>query len=514
MTSRSVLQVFEEYQAARTTFVQTVAEHAVRPANIEALQNAGVMALLRPLLLDSVPSIQQSAAIALGRLANYSEALAEAVVMNEILPQLVYSLAEQNRYYKKAASFVLKSVAKHSPELAQAVVDAGALVALVGCLSEFEPSVKEGAAWALNFIARHNADLAQVVVDAGAVPQLVLCLQEPELGLKRIAASALAEISKHSSELAQAVVDSGAVQFLAPMIQHQDGKLKRQVCLALSQVAKHSVDLAEVIVEAEVFPKVLVCLKDLDLVVRKNAATLIREIAKHTPELAKLIVNAGGHAAIIDYITETKGNTRLPGIMALGYIGAFSETLALAIIVHQGILPLKDALVNEPEAHVKAAACWSLGQIGRHTPEHAKALAKADVFRRVIQTYVDASSKTDEGSADLKAKAQRAIKTVVQKCTHTPALEPLLHESPPKIIKYIVQQFAKVLPNDPPSRKSFVQSGGLQKVQELKADDNSKLQSYINTINSCYPVEIVQYYSPNYSETLLKKLDVFETQKA
>mmetsp|Transcript_11149 Transcript_11149/g.34293 ORF Transcript_11149/g.34293 Transcript_11149/m.34293 type:complete len:83 (+) Transcript_11149:327-575(+) len=73
------------------------------------MQNAGVMQLLRPLLLDNVrpskqfllsiqqvPSIQQSAALALGRLANYSEDLAEAVVGNEILPQLVYSLSEQN----------------------------------------------------------------------------------------------------------------------------------------------------------------------------------------------------------------------------------------------------------------------------------------------------------------------------------------------------------------------------------------------------------------------------------
>jgi HEAT repeat protein len=56
--------------------------------------NVGVMALLRPLLLDNVPSIQQSAALALGRLANYSDELAEAVVSNEILPQLVYSLSE------------------------------------------------------------------------------------------------------------------------------------------------------------------------------------------------------------------------------------------------------------------------------------------------------------------------------------------------------------------------------------------------------------------------------------
>lgn len=88
--------VFEQYQKARLTFVQSVADLATRPQNIETLQNAGVMALLRPLLLDVVPSVQQTAALALGRLANYSDHLAEAVVRGEILPQLVYSLAEQN----------------------------------------------------------------------------------------------------------------------------------------------------------------------------------------------------------------------------------------------------------------------------------------------------------------------------------------------------------------------------------------------------------------------------------
>lgn len=90
------LSVFEQYQKSRTQFVQTVAELASRPQNIETLQNAGVMSLLRPLLLDIVPTIQQTAALALGRLANYNDDLAEAVVKGDILPQLVYSLAEQN----------------------------------------------------------------------------------------------------------------------------------------------------------------------------------------------------------------------------------------------------------------------------------------------------------------------------------------------------------------------------------------------------------------------------------
>jgi predicted ribosome-associated RNA-binding protein Tma20 len=273
--SRAVLQVFEQYQKARVTFVQTVADLSSRPQNVEALQNADVMSLLRPLLLDNVPSIQQSAALALGRLANYNDDLAESVVGNGILPQLVYSLSEKNRFYKKAAAFVLRAVAKHSPQLAQAVVDSGALDALVGCLEEFDPSVKEAAAWALGYIARHNAELSQAVVDAGAVPLLVLCVQEPELTLKRISACALSDISKHSPELAQAVVDAGAVAYLAPLIQSVDGKLKRHVCACLAQIAKHSVELAEVVVEAEIFPKILTCLKDVDTQVTMCSLSLL-----------------------------------------------------------------------------------------------------------------------------------------------------------------------------------------------------------------------------------------------
>ena len=503
--SASVLQVFETYQKSRITFVQSVAELATRPQNIEVMQNAGVMQLLRPLLLDNVPSIQQSSALALGRLANFSDDLAESVVGNEILPQLVYSLSEQNRFYKKAAAFVLRAVAKHSPELAHAVVDSGALDSLVVCLEEFDPSVKEAAGWALGYIAGHTGELAQAVVDAGAVPLLVLCVQEPEVSLKRIAASALSDIAKHSPELAQAVVDAGAVAYLAGLITHVDARLKRQVCAGLAQIAKHSVDLAEVVVEAEIFPKILTCLKELDVYVQKNAATCIREVAKHTPELAKLIVNAGGASALVEYVEKARDAARLPGIMALGYIAAFSETLALAVIVSKGIAPLKDALINEAADHIKAAAAWSLGQIGRHSPDHARALAEGEVLRVLLANFMHESN-----SEDLRTKAKRALKATLKKCTHLPALEPLLKEAPIGIQKYVLEQFAKTLPHDQDARRTFVQSGGLQLVQQLKEQFGGKLTEHIQTINDCYPPEIVEYYSPEYADTLMKKLDEFQ----
>ena len=56
------------------------------------------------------------------------------------------------------------------------------------------------------------------------------------------------------------------------------------------------------------------------------------QVVKHTAELAQLVVGAGGVGALVDYCRESSGNNRLPAIMALGYIGAFSETLALAVI--------------------------------------------------------------------------------------------------------------------------------------------------------------------------------------
>jgi len=503
MSQRLVLQVFEKYQKERVAFVTSVAEMATRPQNIEALQQAGVMALLRPLLLDNVPSIQQSAALALGRLANYSDDLAEAVVQNEILPQLVYSLSEQNRFYKKAAAFCLRAVAKHSPQLAQAVIDSGALDALVVCLEEFDPGVKEAAAWSLGYIAGHMADLAQQVVDAGAVPLLVLCVQEPELSLKRIAASALSDVAKHTPELAQAVVDAGAVAYLAPLVVSQDAKLKRQVCGALAQIAKHSVDLAEVVVEAEIFPKVLTCLRFPDDLVKKHAATVVREVAKHTPELAQLIVGNGGVGALVDYVSDSRGNNRLPGIMALGYIAAFSETLALSVVAEKGLPPLVAALREEQEDYMKSAAAWSLGQIGRHTPDHAKAVADTGVLPQLVTLESDPAS-----SEDLRTKCKRALKAVVAKLTHLPALDALVHRSlPESIMKMVLEQIGKVLAADPSSRSQFVHSGGLVAVQQMAEAPGSTLREVVEIINSNYPEEIVKYYSPGYSQQLLAKLE-------
>ena len=63
----------------------------------------------------------------------------------------------------------------------------------------------------------------------------------------------------------------------------------------------------------------------------------------------------------MEFVGDTLGAARLPGIMALGYIAAFSETLALAIIAEKGLVPLMAALTEEREDHMKAATVWTLG---------------------------------------------------------------------------------------------------------------------------------------------------------
>ncbi len=240
----------------------------------------------------------------------------------------------------------------------------------------------------------------------------------------------------------------------------------------------------------------------MDIQVRKNAATCIREIAKQTTELAKLIVHSGGAAATVDYISESKGNARLPGIMTLGFISAFDDSLAMAVIVSKGIPPLKDALINEPEDVIKAAAAWSLGQIGRHTPDHAKFLAEADVPSRLLAVYM-----LPESSKDLKDKSKKALKNIIQMCTHLPALEPLLQLAPNNILTYVCAQFAKVLPLNLEAKRTFV-----QRIQEIQAEPGSKLREYMDEINSHYPPDIVNFYSPNYADNLIKRLEEYNAE--
>ena len=496
--SRELLRPFEEYQKARINFVQTIADLASKSQNIEALNAAGVMALLRPLLLDTVPSIQQSAALAIGRLANYSEELATSVVENNIIPQLIFSLSKPNKFFKKVTCYVFKSVAKHSALLAEEVVKSGALEPLVECLDEFDTGVKEAASWALGFIAKHSPELAHKVIQARAVDSLVLCLQEPDLLLKRASALTLSYIASHSEQLAKPVAEFG-LDTIIFFLSYNDTQLKRNICQLLGNIARHSAELAaQIIARIQNPQKLLNCLKYPDDIVKKNAAFCICELVNKSPENAQVICDSGGAGILVDYITNVKGDARLYGILALGFIASFKKELAWTVIEAKAINQLFDALHNEINPQIKAAACYSLGHIGRHSTKHAKEVSDANVLSLMLYYYQD--KKMNDY---LRNKAKSSLKKIINNCDNLSALEPLLQVSPDKILKHILNQYIKYLKTNNTELKNFIQNGGLQKLQELRFDEKikaspirAKLLRLINTINSYYPPEIVKYYTP------------------
>lgn len=56
----------------------------------------GALLLLRPLLLDVVPSVAQTACIAIGRMASQSVEIAEEIINLEILPDIIDSIDHQS----------------------------------------------------------------------------------------------------------------------------------------------------------------------------------------------------------------------------------------------------------------------------------------------------------------------------------------------------------------------------------------------------------------------------------
>lgn len=76
----------------------------------------------------------------------------------------------------------------------------------------------------------------------------------------------------------------------------------------------------------------------------------------------------------------------------------------MSVIVSHGVPALSHALHNEGESHIRAAASWSLGQIGRHTPEHARHVAEANVLPDLLACTMDPAA-----SDDLRAKVCACI---------------------------------------------------------------------------------------------------------
>jgi HEAT repeat protein len=503
--TRPLVQVFDRFQKARREFVQTIAEQASRPENISNLMDADMLSLLSPLLLDNVPPIQQTAALAIGRLANYKESIAYEVVKADILPEIVNGIRSSDHFYQRNACFVIRTISKHSAELAQYCVDAAVLDPLVKCLESFDSKVREASAWALGFISMHSTPLAQAVVDANAIIFLISAAQDPELSLRRIAVYALGDICKHTPELAQAVIDARAIPTIAPLLAHVDPSLKQEVCSTLAQIAKHSLDSAELVANADIFPHVLECLKDKESGVRVSAAALIREIVKHTPELAGKVVEKGGVASLVQFLSPGAGNEPINAVMAIGFIASFSPELAGKLIEEGAHSSVRQVFATSRRAHVKSASAWALGQLGKHSAEQASKLTSLGVLSLLLEAHGDRFA-----DADLKEKTKRALTFIIEKCTEIDALQPLIEPAQDAVQEAVLEQISKLLPKNPKARVPFFTSGGFRSVQNIRAEPGTKIREYIDAINECFPEHAAKFCAPTAEEAILQEIQSFD----
>ncbi|XP_048487724.1 sperm-associated antigen 6-like [Plutella xylostella] len=228
--------------------------------------------------------------------------------------------------------------------------------------------------------------------------------------------------------------------------------------------------------------------------------------------LAQLVVNSGGCGPLVELLAAggaagCAGGAAVPAAMALGFIAGQSDQLAMAVIEAKAVPGLASMLQGADSEEAALAAAWALGHVGKHSPQHSLAVAVANVFPALMQLYTDPKS-----SAEVKGRACCALKQVLQCCLHRPALEPMLHAAPPSILKYVLAQYAKILPNDAQARRLFVSTGALKKVQEIETSPGTSLMEYKNIINSCFPEEIVRYYTPGYSDALLDRVEAYTPQ--
>jgi hypothetical protein len=510
--ARQALPSMGVFERARFEFISTISEVSNRSDSIPTLIEHGILTILRQLLIDDVTEIRELASVALSRLADFPD-VADRIVQSPILPEIVPGLESDNPNWQRPSCLVVRSISCHSAELAQDCFsilasvprDEGQKHPLVRCLDSPDKSVVLAAACALAEISRHSERLATDVVSSHAIPGLIQNFRDASLRLQHSIAIALGAITQHSLELAEAVIEAGGIAELVQLYRSTDPALKEAVAATLTQIAKHSPQTAQLIVDANAFPHALYCLKDRDGAVRRYSACLVREIVKHTQELSKYVIDMGGAAALVEYLKPENLNDPAPAVMAIGYIASFSQTLTVALMTEGADAVVLNVFVSASEMFGKVAAAWTVGQLGKHSPQQVSRLASLNALSLLLDAHTNPA-----GGEEMKSKTKRALKYLIQKCTSLRVIEPLIAPAPLTIQKYLIAQTVKLLRITARDLTGFIKSGAFRAVQCIEAPAGTQLRRNIETINSLFSEATTQYYRPQHQAEIIQEIE--ETQ--
>ncbi|XP_067119744.1 sperm-associated antigen 6-like [Centruroides vittatus] len=511
--------VFERYEKSRLYFVQTTCDFSQKAELSDPLREDGIVLLLLPLLLDPSPVIQRLTTVSLGRLANNNADIADDLIKKNVIPLMVDRLLQDKRntnntpspyqLYKRAAAFVLRAIAKHCPEFAQAIVDVEGLNALEICLQESDSMVKESAAYAIANISKHTEELASFVVKKGIFPLLVKCLEVGEINLTRTAAMAILEISKYSGPLKEALNENDCIHTICQLITTSDNRIKLLLIPILIYIVRSSNELAQEVVEKDAVSSVCTMLLEDDRNIVKNAASFLYEMANKSFEVAQSVVNSGAIPIVIKYLQRFKDEVRTPGITFLGQIASHAENLAAAVIENKAVPILCSILTEENCSEcTKEATAWALGHIGSHNADHARVVGENNGLVWLLITAHDGRL-----SADIRMKSKKSLRMILEHCEHQASLEALIQDCPLDIMELVLAQYSKILLYNVRARIGFIMVGALKKIQELKTEGRTEINQYIHTINSCFPEEVVKYYTPSYLQELLTKVEEYKPAK-
>ncbi|KAJ3334926.1 Sperm-associated antigen 6 [Gonapodya sp. JEL0774] len=380
--AKTIATVLDRFRRERLAFVQSIAELSLREENADVLCSSGAVRLLKPLLDDDVPQVQQAAILSLGRLADHSETAARMMVAEGIAGTL--------RYLKRLSLLAIRHITLHAAQLAQAIADANAFPSFVSCLGDPDPQVKEAAAWAVAAVG----NLAEAVADAGALEGAVKCAGDPEEVVRKRAVEVIQGVVKHSAELSQLAVNLGA---LAPLVDHVTrgkGVAKLPGVLALSHIASSSETLALAAITSLACPPLVECLDagaTEDPRVVGAAAWCLAQMGRHSTEHARMVGVAGGVGKMAEVVARWDGKDGSIGTEALAKVKSallllLSKTLHLPSILPL-VLPSKNIRTGPPISALSTPGTQSIyppSILGPVYHQLAKILLKDPAARREV----------------------------------------------------------------------------------------------------------------------------------
>jgi importin subunit alpha-6/7 len=252
------------------------------------------------------------------------------VLQANILPRLVYFLANGNEKMQFEASWAITNVA--STDYTHAVVEAGAIPVLTNLLRSQSPEVREQCAWCLGNITGDGASFRDMVLNTpGAIESLMLNIQYP----------------------------------------HNESLL-RNVGWTLSNCCRGK-PAPKLEVVAPMIPAFVHLLGATDAEILGDAAWGLSYITDGDETRIQAVVDCGAVPRLAVLLNHSSNNVVIPALRTLGNIVTGNDVQTQSVI-DAGVLASFARLARHERRNIRREACWAASNVAAGTPAQVAAL--------------------------------------------------------------------------------------------------------------------------------------------